>query len=400
MKVEVSERAAQSIKKHKRVIPSGKGKEGSMSDHIVEGVAVGRLKLFVGAAPGVGKTYTMLREAQTLKARGVDVVIGAVEVHGRPDTARQSSSLEIIPPKTVEFQGRKFEEMDVDAILARSPKVVVVDELAHSNVPGSRFSKRYLDVEYILDHGIDVLTAVNIHHLEEISDEAAAITGVQVREIIPQSFIKRTAEIEVIDVTPETLRQRLRDGSIYPMEQVDKALNNFFRTSNLSALRELVLREVADDVDERLQKSFDRRRIPGPVGAKEAILVCVNYLDRSTKLLEKAQRMADRLNADLLMLTIINTPQEVMDGREQEHLSKLKTIAEAFDAEYIAELRDDRSLGQVIIDVADRYNVTQIVIGQPNTRQKWRMPWRENPVRYLLKNLKYVDLRIVGWREG
>ncbi|MDA8192662.1 MAG: histidine kinase [Thermaerobacter sp.] len=360
----------------------------------------GRLKIFVGAAPGVGKTYTMLREVHTLQARGVDVVIGTVDGHGRPDTGRQTHGLEIIAPKFVEFQGRAFEEMDVDAIVARNPRVVVVDELAHSNVPGSRFSKRYMDIEYLLDHGIDVLTAVNIHHIEGIADEAEAITGIKVREIIPESFVKRAAEIEVIDVTPETLRQRLRDGSIYPMEQVDKALNNFFRTSNLAALRELVLREVADDVDERLQKSFDRRRIPGPVGAKEAILVCVNYLDRSGKLLEKAKRMADRLKADLLVLTIVNTALESMTAHEREHLAKLREMADNAEADYILESRNDRKLGQVIIDVADRYNVTQIVIGQPNTRQLWRMPWHENPVRYLLKHLKYVDLRIVGWREA
>lgn len=362
--------------------------------------APGRLKLFIGAAPGVGKTYTMLREANTLRRRGIDIVVGFVDVHGRQETARQINGLEIIPPRVMEYQGRQFEEMDVDAIVARRPHMVVVDELAHSNVPGSRFPKRYLDVEYLLDHGIDVLTAVNIQHIEGIAREAEAITGVTVREIIPQTFMKRAAEIEVIDVTPETLRQRLREGAIFPMEQVEKALANFFRTSNLSALRELVLREVADDVDERLQRSFERRKIPGPVGAKEAILVCVHYLDRSGKLLEKAKRMADRMKADLLVLTVVSGPMDTMTARERKHLAQLKELAGQVNAEYIVEPKNDRSLGEVIIDVADRYNVTQIVIGQPKANRRWRPPWQENPVRYLLKHLKYVDLRIVGWRES
>lgn len=358
----------------------------------------GRLRLFIGAAPGVGKTYMMLRQAVTLAERGVDVVVGYVDVHGRPETAAQVNGLEILPRKQIELQGQMFEEIDVDAVVARCPQVVVIDELAHSNVPGSARPKRYLDVEYILDHGIDILTAVNVQHLEDVADEAEEITGIKVREIIPTSFVKRADEIEVIDVTPETLRQRLRDGSIYSPDKVEQALNHFFRKSNLSALRELALREVAEDVDQRLQRSFDRSKIPGPVGAKETVLACVSFLERCEKLVQKAHRMAERMKGDLLALTVLDAPDGERSGRATERLKKLEAVCDHYDATHIVAQRNDRKLGAVIIEAADRLNVTQIVIGQPQRRNHW-MVWRDSPVQYLLRHMKYVDVRIVGWKE-
>lgn len=358
----------------------------------------GRLRLFIGAAPGVGKTYTMLREANELRERGVDIVIGYVEFHGRPDTAAQINGLEIIPCLEIEFQGRVFQEINVEAVIARRPDVVVVDELAHTNAPGSMRSKRYLDVEQILEHGINVLTAVNVQHIQGTHEDAEELTGVKVRAIIPRSFVKRASEIEVIDVTPETLRQRLRDGSIYPMDKVNQALNNFFRLTNLSGLRELALREVADDVDERLEKSYDRSKIPGPVGAKETILVCANYLERCDKLVEKGSRMAERMKAELMVLTIIDGFENDLPERETTRLAGLRSISQKYDARHIFESRTDRKIGEVIMDVAQRLNITQIVIGQPKSIKKWAF-WRDNPVRYLLQNMKYVDLRIVGWKE-
>lgn len=358
----------------------------------------GRLRLFIGAAPGVGKTYMMLRQAVTLAERGVDVVIGYVDVHGRPETAAQVNGLEILPRKQIELQGQMFEEIDVDAVVARRPQVVVIDELAHSNVPGSARPKRYLDVEYILDHGIDILTAVNVQHLEDVAEEAEEITGIKVREIIPTSFVKRADEIEVIDVTPETLRQRLRDGSIYSPDKVEQALNHFFRKSNLSALRELALREVAEDVDQRLQRSFDRSKIPGPVGAKETVLACVSFVERCEKLIQKAHRMAERMKGDLLALTVLDAPDGERSGRATERLKKLEAVCDHYDATHIVAQRNDRKLGAVIIEAADRLNVTQIVIGQPQRRNHW-MVWRDSPVQYLLRHMKYVDVRIVGWKE-
>lgn len=362
-------------------------------------VRSGKLKLFIGAAPGVGKTYTMLREARMVRERGQDVVIGYIDVHERPETEAQIDGLEVLPRKSMTYQGREFEELDVAGVLARNPQVVVIDELAHTNIPGSQRAKRYMDVEYILDQGIDVLTAVNVQHLESARNEAEAVTGVKVREVIPDSFVRRAEEVEVIDVTPETLRQRLRDGSIYPREKVGQALQHFFRKSNLSALRELTLREVADDVDERLQQSYERRRIPGPVGAKENILVCVNYMDRAYKLVEKAERMADRMKAGLVVLTVVKLPQDQLTVKERDNLARLQDLANDFDAQFIVEVEKDRKLGEVIMEVAGQCNVTQIVLGQPARGRKWSHAVSGNPVRYLLRHMKYIDLRIVGWKD-
>lgn len=364
----------------------------------VFGTEPGQLKVFIGAAPGVGKTYTMLREAIFLKDRGVDVVIGYVDTHERPDTADQISDLEILPRRSIQFRNHLFEEVDLDAITERNPGVVVIDELAHSNAPGSMFPKRYMDVEYLLDQGISVLTAVNVQHIEGIHVEAEEVTGVQVRELVPQSFIKRADEVSVIDVTPETLRQRLRDGSIYPPEKVNQALQNFFRKSNLSGLRELALRLVADDVDDRLERSYSRRRIPGPIGAREVIMVCVSHYPRAEKLLLRGHRMAVRMKTDLYVLSISNTTENFLSEKEKSNLKKLQEFSGEYEAEWIIEPRNDRKIGVIISEVADRLNVTQIVIGQPLSAPKWNL-WKDNPVRYLLRNLRYTDLRIVGWRE-
>ncbi|TDY40221.1 two-component system sensor histidine kinase KdpD [Alicyclobacillus sacchari] len=364
----------------------------------VFGTAPGQLKIFIGAAPGVGKTYTMLREAVSLKERGIDVVIGYVDVHDRPETAAQIDGLEILPRKMIRFQHRIFEEVNLETIIERAPAVVVIDELAHSNAPGSMFPKRYMDVEYLLDHGISVLTTVNVQHIEGIHEEAEEITGIAVRERIPESLIKRADEVSVIDVTPETLRQRMRDGSIYPLDMVDQALQNFFRKSNLSGLRELALRVVAEDVDERLERSYSRRRIPGPVGAKEVIMVCVSHYPRAAKLIQRGHRMARRMKADLYVLTICNTTEDLLSDKEKMNLEKLKELADEYEAEWIVEPRSDRKIGGIISDVAQRLNVTQIVIGQPVSSRTWEL-WKDNPIRYLLRNLRYTDLRIVGWQD-
>ncbi|MBE3556675.1 MAG: histidine kinase [Firmicutes bacterium] len=355
--------------------------------------------MFIGAAPGVGKTYTMLREAVSLRERGIDVVIGYVEVHGRPETAAQIDGLEVLPRKRIVFQNRVFEEVDIEAICKRDPDIVVIDELAHTNAPGSMFPKRYMDVEYLLDQGISVLTAVNVQHIEGIHQEAEEITGVRIRELIPESFIKRADEVAVIDVTPETLRQRLRDGGIYPPDKVNQALQNFFRKSNLSALRELALRVVAEDVDDRLQRSYSRRKIPGPVGVREVIMVCVSDYARAIKLLRRGRQMAMRMKADLYALTVANTAENLLSEKQRENREKLKELAEKYGADWVLEPLNDRQIGAVILETSDRLNVTQIVIGQPVPEQKWKYVWKDNPVRYLLRNLRYTDLRIVGWKD-
>lgn len=364
------------------------------------GTEPGQLKIFIGAAPGVGKTYTMLREAVSLKESGIDVVIGYVDVHDRPETAAQINGLEVLPRKTVRFRNRIFEEVDIEGIIARQPDVVVIDELAHSNAPGSMYRKRFMDVEYLLDQGISVLTAVNVQHIEGIHEDAERIASIRVRELIPESFIKRANEVSVIDVTPETLRQRLRDGSIYPSDKVHQALQNFFRKSNLSGLRELALRVVAEDVDDRLERSFSRRKIPGPVWVKEVIMVCVSHYPRAVRLIERGYRMALRMKADLYVLAIAETNEDLLSERQRINLGKLKELADEHDAEWIFEPKNERRLGNVIGEVAQRLNVTQIVIGQPISGKKIQYLWKDNPVRYLLRNLRYTDLRIVGWRDA
>ncbi len=370
-----------------------------MSSGEVFGTELGQLKIFIGAAPGVGKTYMMLREAVSLLERGIDVVVGYVELHERPETAAQMAKLEVLPRKKIKFQSHVFEEVDLDAIVARDPDVVIIDELAHTNAPGSTFSKRYMDVEFLLEQKISVLTAVNVQHIEGISEEAEEITGMSVKETIPVALIKRANEVSVIDVTPETLRQRLRDGYIYPTDKVDLALENFFRKANLSGLRELALRVVAEDVEERLERSYSRNKIPGPVGAREVIMVCVGDYERAIKLMLRGHRMAMRLKADLHVLTIRNGDESLRSARERLQISRLQELADEYAAEMIVELRNDRKIGVVIADVAKRLNVTQIVIGQTVTKHAWEKIWADNPFRYLLTNLRYTDLRIVGWRE-
>ena len=360
----------------------------------------GKLKIFLGAAPGVGKTYTMLGYAKNLKSQGVDVVVGYHEWHHRKKTAAQLANLESVPPLHLEFHGRTFAEVDVDAIIARNPDVVVIDELAHTNVPGSRNKKRYMDIEEILSAGIDVLTAVNVQHLQTACQEAEAIIGQPVREIVPVSLVRK-AELEMVDVTPEALRRRLKDGEIYPMAQVDAALNHFFRHENLRGLRELALREVAQDVDQRLQKSHEREKIPGPVGARENVLVCVDFEDRAEKLVMKAARMSARMKADLIVLTVANSSTwgDATSPAEQAKRKRFQELANQHRGTFVVEDRKDRPLGEVILEVADRFNVTQVVIGQPRPGRRWRVPFRENPTTYLLQHLRYVDLRIVGWRD-
>jgi two-component system sensor histidine kinase KdpD len=358
----------------------------------------GRLKLFIGAAPGVGKTYTMLREAVGLAQRGIDVVVGYVDAHDREETLNQLDGLEVVPPKLLRVGHREFYEVDLDAIVARRPAVVVIDELAHTNTPGSLHQKRYEDVEYLLDHGLSVLSAVNVHHLEGIHQEAERITGVKVREVIPDSFVKRADEVTVIDVTPETLRQRLLDGEVFPPEQVPQALEHFFRLENLAGLRQLALRAVAEDVDERLEQSYARRRIPGPVGAREVILVTMSHPPRAAMLLARGRRMAERLNAELYALTVSDTAEDLLSDRDRKSLEQLHALADQYGAQWILEPLNDRRLSSVILAVADRLNVTQIVIGQPARGRPLQSLWTRGPVHHLLRELTYADLRIVGWK--
>src|SRR5579872_7353831 len=265
---------------------------------------VGKLRIFVGAAPGVGKTYEMLQQARARKKDGYDVVAGVVETHGRRETEALLEGLEIVPRRRVEYKGQKLEEMDLDAIIARRPQIVLVDELAHSNVEGSRHPKRYLDVQELMNHGIDVYTTVNIQHIESLNDVVAQITHVRVRETVPDAVFDRADAIELVDLTPDDLIQRLKEGKVYVPKQAERALEHFFSPANLTALRELALRRTADRVDEQLLTEMQAHAIPGPWAAGERILVCVSEDPRAAGLVRYAKRLSDCLHAPSTALSV------------------------------------------------------------------------------------------------
>ncbi|HTC81878.1 MAG TPA: histidine kinase, partial [Acidimicrobiia bacterium] len=260
----------------------------------------GTLRIYLGAAPGVGKTYAMLGEGQRRASRGTDVVVGFVESHGRPQTAAMLGDLEIVLRRRIEYRGAVFEEMDVDAILARAPEVALVDELAHTNVPGCRNAKRWQDVEELLDAGIHVVSTVNIQHLESLNDVVERITGITQRETVPDDVVRRADQIELVDMTPEALRRRMAHGNIYAPEKVDAALANYFRQGNLAALRELALLWVADQVDEALESYRERHGIREPWETRERVVVGLTGAPGTEALIRRAARIAQRAHGELL----------------------------------------------------------------------------------------------------
>src|SRR6202795_3567466 len=275
---------------------------------------VGRLRIFVGAAPGVGKTYEMLQNAGARRKDGYDVVIGVVETHGRKETEALLQDLEAIPRRRIEYKGQWLEEMDLDGIIARRPQIALVDELAHSNAPGSRHPKRYLDAEELLSRGIDVYTTVNIQHIESLNDVVAQITHVRVRETVPDTVFDRADAVELVDLTPDDLIQRLKEGKVYVPKQAERALEHYFSPGNLTALRELALRRTAERVDEQLLNHMQANAIAGPWAAGERILVCLSEDPRSAGLVRYTKRLADRLHAPWIALYV--------EGRRSLQLSE------------------------------------------------------------------------------
>ena len=296
-----------------------------------------RLRIYIGAAPGVGKTYEMLQEAHALRRRGLDVVIGLVETYGRRDTEAQVKDLEVVPRRQIEYRGVTMDEMDVDGIIARKPQVCVVDELAHTNAPGSRNTKRWEDVLEILGAGIHVMTAVNIQHLETLNDAVARATGVRVRETVPDTFLDRADEVINVDVTVEELRSRLREGKVYQPEKVEQALSNFFRKGNLSTLRELALRAVADEVSEKAA-SYRAREGLEPALIPERVMVCMSSNPAAPRVIRTGARIAGRLGAKWYAV-YVETPREV-PGRIRARES------EATAAEHPARREPRRHRGQ------------------------------------------------------
>jgi len=360
-------------------------------------VQKGRLKIYLGAAAGVGKTYEMLEEAHQLRAKGVDVVIGFVETHGRAETAQKIGDLEVIPRRKVPYRGIVVEEMDLDAILARKPEVVVVDELAHTNAPGCKYEKRYQDVEELLANGINVITAMNIQHVESLNPLMKRVTGVDVRETVPDSFLARADQIVNVDVTVEALRERLREGKIYPREQIEHALRNFFKPSNLASLRELALREVARDLSRQRE---DREAVKREGGRRpevsERIMVCLssNPTD-ADRLLRKASRMAGQLNADWYAVHVETPGESVQKIRTRDFVSLLDNInlAEDLGAETVWLKSDD--VVKAVLEFAREKSISKIMIGRSH-QPLWRRLLQLNLPARLIAEGRDLDIEIVA----
>lgn len=364
---------------------------------LVPEVQKGRLKIYLGAAAGVGKTYEMLEEAHQLRAKGVDVVLGFIEPHGRTDTAEKIGDLELIPRRKIPYRGIIVEETDLDAILARKPEVVVIDELAHTNAPGSKHDKRYQDVEELLANGINVITAMNIQHVESLNPLMKRVTGVDVRETVPDSFLARADQIVNVDVTVEALRERLREGKIYPREQIEQALKNFFKPSNLASLRELALREVARDLSRQRE---DREALKREGGRRpelaERIMVCLssNPTD-ADRLLRKASRMAGQLNADWFAVHVETPAESVQKVRTRDFVSLLDNINLAGDlgAETVWLKSDD--VVKAVLDFAREKSVSKVMIGRSHQPLWRRWLQRDVPVRLIAQG-RDLDIEIVA----
>jgi two-component system sensor histidine kinase KdpD len=357
-----------------------------------------RLRVYIGAAPGVGKTYQMLQEAHALRAGGIDVVIGVVETYGRAETEAQVKDLEIVPKRTVRYRGATLDELDVDAIIRRRPKVCVVDELAHSNVPGSRNAKRYEDVLELLDAGIDVMTAVNIQHLETLNDAVARATGVRVRETVPDTFLDRADEVINVDVTVEELRTRLREGRIYRPEKVEQALANFFRKGNLSTLRELALRAVADEVGEKAA-SYRAREGLEPALIPERVMVCMSSNALAPRVIRTGARIAGRLGSKWYAV-YVETPRETPERiatRDADALRENIRLAESLGAT-VVRVRAARP-ADGLIAFAQREGVTHVIFGQ-SARSRWEILWRGSTLDRFLGAVPDAAVQVVPFTDS
>ncbi|MED1795592.1 histidine kinase [Brevibacillus nitrificans] len=353
----------------------------------------GTLKVYVGAAPGVGKTYTMLREGNELARKGIDVVIGLLETHGRKETLEQVGALPTIARKQIPYKNVVLEEMDTDAIIRRNPEVVLVDELAHTNVPGSINEKRHQDVERILAAGISVISTMNIQHLESLNDNVEQITGIRVRETVPDHILHQAQEVELIDISPKALRQRMREGNIYAFEKVEQSLNHFFKTGNLIALRELALREVADDVDERLE-AWERRTLRGPWRQQEVIFVGVNLRADSERLIRRGFRIAYRLKAKWFVAYVQD--HEPLTAEEGQQLEKLKKLTERLGGTFEqGRAVSRRKVFTQLVSQMNARQATQAVIGQ-SARTRWKEIREGSVILRLLREVRHMDVLVVA----
>ena len=356
---------------------------------------IGKLKIFVGAAPGVGKTYEMLQQARARSKDGYDIVVGVVETHGRKETEALLDGLDIIPRRRIEYKGQWLEEMDLDAIIARRPQIVLVDELAHTNAPGSRHPKRYLDVEELLNHSIDVYTTVNIQHIESLNDVVAQITRVRVRETVPDSVFDRANAIELVDLTPDDLIQRLKEGKVYVPKQAERALEHYFSPSNLTALRELALRRTAERVDEQLLTEMQSHAIAGPWAAGERILVCISEDPRAAGLVRYAKRLSDRLHAPFTALAVETRRSLQLTEEQRDRTADTLRLVEALGGEAITIPGGDRRIADDVIDYAHANNITQVIVGKSN-RSRWFEILHGSVVHDLVRRSGNISVHVIA----
>jgi two-component system sensor histidine kinase KdpD len=350
----------------------------------------GVLKLFLGYAPGVGKTYMMLSEAIRRRSRGEDIVIGVVETHGRKGIAELAAQLETVPRKKIDYKGTIFEEMDVDAIIARKPTVVLVDELAHTNIPGSKHRKRYEDVLEILESKIDVLSTVNIQHIETIAPTVRAITGIAVRETVPDWVLKVADETVMVDLTPEALQNRMKRGDVYNQQKVEQALKNFFRRGNLIALRELALRQVAEQVDRSLESYMDEKEIRETWPVKERIAVCISSNPRAQYLVARAARMARRMDADLYAVHVDTNHRP--DERTEKGLEANLQFADSVGAKPVR--LKGKSVSNAVAEFVREKHITQVIFGRTAVEGVQKLLYL-NAINRFLRGAPAVDVHIV-----
>jgi two-component system sensor histidine kinase KdpD len=357
----------------------------------------GRLKIFLGAAPGVGKTYEMLLSAQAKRREGIDVVVGVVEAHGRRDTEALLQGLEVVPRQEVEYKGHSLTEMDLDAILKRRPQLVLVDELAHSNAPGSRHPKRYLDVEELIAAGIDVYTTLNIQHVDSLNDVVARITRIRVRETVPDSILDRADDIEVVDLAPDDLIQRLREGKVYVPQQAERAIRHYFSPGNLTALRELALRQTAQRVDDQLLSHMQAHAISGPWAAGERVLVCVSEASNTSALIRYARRIADRLHAPWTAIYVETARTQRLSDTERDRIAEYLRLAERLGAVTITI--PGRKIADEVVAYAEANNITQIVIGKSN-RSRWFEMVHGSVVHDLVRRTGSISVHVISAEES
>jgi two-component system sensor histidine kinase KdpD len=347
-------------------------------------------KLFLGYAPGVGKTYTMLSEGIRRRRYGEDAVIGVVETHGRQAIAELALHLEAVPRRQIQYKGASFEEMDIDAILARKPQVVLVDELAHTNIEGSRNAKRYQDVLELLSAGMDVLSTMNVQHIESLNPLVQSITGVHVRETVPDWITQRVTEIVLVDLTPEALQHRMRRGDIYPVDRADRALGHFFRPTNLIALRELALQQVAKAVDRSLESQLAKEEPGRIIGVRERILVCISSNPSAQYLIARGARMASRIDAELFVAYIDIGADK--DPENQRTLSQNIRFAENLGAQ-ILRAQGKNVAGEVAKMVREKH-ITHVVFGR-SSQSSWRRYLYLSAIQRFLRDAPPVDVHIV-----